>query len=144
MTIAVRIVVSEGAIPAADSASTLVVFGPDGQTSVANVYNNANKVFSLYKGLPIGAVTWGAGNIGANAISTLAKDSRRVITTGDADQRIDPSSYTIEEVARRLAEFIHNERYLPAFRDLPSKPPLGLAVSGYSSGSGLPEEWQID
>ncbi len=89
VTIAVRIVVSEGAILAADSASTLVVFGPDGQTSVANVYNNANKVFNLYKGLPTGAVTWGAGNIGAHAISTLAKDFRSVITAGDADQRVD-------------------------------------------------------
>lgn len=60
-----------------------------------------------------------------------------MITAGDADQRIDPASYTIEEVARRLAEFIHNEHYLPEFRDLPSKPPLGLAVSGYSSGSDV-------
>ncbi|OPZ49771.1 MAG: hypothetical protein BWY92_01278 [Firmicutes bacterium ADurb.BinA052] len=101
-------------------------------------------MFNLYKGLPIGAVTWGAGNIGAHAISTLAKDFRSVITAGDADQRVDPANYTIEEVARRFAEFIHNEHYQPEFRDLPSKPPLGLAVSGYSSGSDFPEEWQID
>lgn len=144
MTIAVRIIVSEGAILAADSASTLVVFGPDGQASVANVYNNANKIFNLYKGLPIGVATWGAGNIGAHAISTLAKDFRRLITAGDANQRIEPANYTIQEVARKLTDFIYNEHYLQEFKDLPSKPPLGLAVSGYSSGSGFPEEWQID
>lgn len=39
--------------------------------SVANVHYNANTVLNLYEGLPIGAVTWGAGNIGVN-------DSREV------------------------------------------------------------------
>jgi hypothetical protein len=101
-------------------------------------------VFSLYKGFPIGAVTRGAGNIGAHAISISSNDFRHVITAGDADQRIDPGSYAIQEVARRLAEFIHNEHYLPESRDLPSKPPLGLAASGYTSGSDFPEEWRVD
>ena len=55
MTIAVCLKVMDGIILAADSASTLG--GPDG---IANVYDNANKVVNLRKGLPIGINVLGA------------------------------------------------------------------------------------
>jgi hypothetical protein len=70
-----------------------------------NVYNHANKIFNLRKGLPIGAVTWGAGSIGSAAISTLAKDLRRRFSGDEAahpDWRIEPNNYTIQWVAERL------------------------------------------
>lgn len=45
---------------------------------MGNIYNNANKVLNLYKGLPIGAITW--RHIGPSSIAT-----RRRVTRGWAD-----------------------------------------------------------
>ena len=74
MSVAVVIDVHDGVILAADSASTLIV-GTAGQqpgvatvTQVAEVYNNANKIANLYRGLPIGCVTFGSGSIGSASI----------------------------------------------------------------------------
>src|SRR3954469_16263765 len=64
MTIAISLKVNDGLVLAADSASTLLVQGPGGAIGVANVYNNANKIFNLKKNIPVGAVTWGLGSIG--------------------------------------------------------------------------------
>jgi len=38
----------------------LQALSPAGHVTVHNIYNNANKVFNLYKGL----LTWGLGNVG--------------------------------------------------------------------------------
>jgi|GEM_PF-7135216 len=66
MTIAISIKVNDGVVLAADSATTLLALDPQhGAPVVVNVYNSADKVFNLRKGLPIGVITWGAGNIGA-------------------------------------------------------------------------------
>jgi hypothetical protein len=55
-----------------DSASTLIDQSNPAM-GVLNVYNNANKIFNLRKGLPIGGMTYGMGSIGVSSISTLAK-----------------------------------------------------------------------
>ena len=59
MTIALSIKVHDGLVLAADSASTILVAQPGGPPMVMNVYNNANKIATLCKGQPIGAVVWG-------------------------------------------------------------------------------------
>jgi hypothetical protein len=72
MTIVVSVKINDGIVLSSDSATTL----SDDKGQVLNVYNNANKIFNLYKGLPITAATWGSGSIGRASISTLAKDMR--------------------------------------------------------------------
>jgi hypothetical protein len=149
MTIALAIAVNDGIVLAADSASSMVVSDEEsGEIGVANVYNNANKVFNLYKGLPIGSFTYGAGSIGYAAISTLAKDFRAKLKAGQPlapDSWIfDRATYTLEEVAVHFRHFIYDETYLPAFADSSSKPALGLSVAGYSCHQGEPEMWQIE
>jgi hypothetical protein len=143
VTIAISLKVNDGIILASDSASTLI----DNNTGlVVNVYNSANKIFNLRKGLPIGAVTWGAGSIGSAAISTLAKDLRRRFSGEDPqhpDWILDPSSYTIQAVSERLKTFMYDELYVPAFENNPKKPALGFAVVGYSSGSMTGEGYEI-
>lgn len=57
MTIAICLKVHDGIVLASDSASTLLTIGSDQNTSITNIYNNTNKIFNLYKGLPIGAIT---------------------------------------------------------------------------------------
>jgi hypothetical protein len=131
---------------AADSASTLVGRDEQGRPYVVTVYNNANKIFNLRKGLPIGAVTWGAGSIGNASISTLIKDLRLRFAGLDASRpewEIDPSSYSVADVATRLRQFVFEELYEPAFKDWEEKPTLGFVIAGYSSGAALPEEYML-
>jgi len=147
VTIALSLKVNDGVVLATDSASTLVVQQPSGPPAVAQVYNNAIKVFNLRKGLPIGAVTWGAGSIGRASISTLLKDLRTRFSGQDqsrAEWAISPENYSVRGVAERVKEFIHGECYVPAFGAWPTKPVLGFLVAGYSSGVGMAEEWRLD
>jgi len=150
MTIAISLKVNDGVVLAADSASTFI--GRDesgGPSGVINVYNHANKVFNLCKGLPIGAITWGSGSIGPASISTLAKDVRRRFSGRDPehpDWHIDRENYTIEEIAIRVREFVYDELYVPAYADWPAdqrKPDLGFIVAGYSSTAAMADEFQI-
>jgi len=111
MTIAVVLKVHDGVVLAADSASSMT--GPDasGNPAVWNVYNNANKIINLYKGLPIGGITWGAGSIGFASITTLAKDLRaRLSDPNNKQWAISPGTYTIEEVAVAARRFLFRER----------------------------------
>jgi len=142
MTIAVSIKVHDGVVLAADSASTL--FGGHG---VTNVYNNANKVFNLYKTLPIGAITYGLGGIGNASISTLMKDLRKRLMGKDIrfdDWKIDKDNYSMEEIAQIVREFFYEELYIPEFQQSSLKPALGFIVSGYSSNGDLAEEFRVE
>lgn len=146
MTIAISLKVNDGLVLAADSASTLVGRAEASQTGVINVYNNANKVFNLYKGSPIGAITWGSGAIGAASISTLMKDFRLRLTRrgpGSQEWQIDPTRYVVEDIAVKLRRYMFEELYLPAFESWKDKPTLGFVVAGYSSGATMADEYQI-
>lgn len=70
MTIVVTVKINDGIVLASDRATTF----SDDKGVVFQVYNNANKVFNLVKGEPIGALTWGAGGLGSASISTISKD----------------------------------------------------------------------
>jgi hypothetical protein len=146
MTIAISLKVNDGVVLAADSASTLMIQGPTGQSGVGQVYNNANKIVNLCKGLPIGAITWGQGAIGQSSTSTLLKDLRKRLAgsaKGYEEWAIEPESYTIADVAARLRNFMFEENYNPAFRDWAQKPSLGFIVAGYSA-SGAPDEYKVE
>lgn len=138
MTIAISMKTNDGIVLASDSAATIM-----GQTGVINIYENANKIFNLYKGYPIGAITWGSGSIGQSSISTLAKDFRNLIKD-NTEYNVKTEDYTIEEIAQKFKKFIYDEHYQKAFQDWKSKPTLGFMIVGYSSRQPLAEEWKID
>ena len=121
---------------------------PTGQLMALNVYNNANKVFNLRKGLPIGAIGWGSGSIGRASVSTIIKDLRQRFTGNDADHgewKLNKETYTVEEVANRLKEFVFDELYETEFRNFQfQKPSLGFIVAGYSAKAPMADEFQID
>jgi len=149
LTIAIAIKINDGLVLAADSASTVLGQTPDGQLQVFNVYNNADKVFNLQKGVPIGAITWGAGSIGQASTSTIMKDLRKIFTEGDEEKhpgwKLDKQTYTVEAVANRLKQFVFDELYAPSFKDFPhKKPDLGFIVAGYSANASMADEFQID
>ena len=146
MTVAVAVKVFDGIVLAADSASTLSLPG-----GASHVYNSANKIFHLHRGLPIGAMTWGLGNVGAASISTLAKDLRRRLMGEDPSHRdwaLDTDTYTVEGVAERLIEHFYDELYAVEFAGQAPSPTmtLGLLVAGYSGDARQAEAWlvQID
>jgi hypothetical protein len=149
VTIAVSLKVNDGLVLAADSASTIASGG-----GVENVYNNANKVYNLMKGLPIGLVTWGLGGLAGLSISTLAKDLRLRFAGKDPahkDWHLDGESYTIKEVAERVKTFFYVEHYAPAAQDYEQQkgadddpyPSLGFIVAGYSAGEPHAEEYLL-
>ena len=152
MTIAISIKTNDGIVLASDSASTVIGLTQDQKLGVVNVYNNANKVFNLRKGLPIGAITWGAGSIGQASISTVMKDLRQAFSGKDEDRKdwaltTEPSpDYTVENVAKRLKEFVFDDLYSKAFPEgSPVRPDLGFIVAGYSArDASMAEEFQIE
>lgn len=150
MSIAVCLKVNDGVVLASDSASAIMLAPTAEQPArhVVNIYNNADKVFNLYKGLPIGVVTWGAGSIGNASIATLAKDLRRRLEGRDPDfeaWEIDTESYCLEDVTKRLCEFVV-ERYDATYGDsseIPEEASIGFIVAGYSAGADSAEEYRV-
>jgi hypothetical protein len=146
MSIAIVISVHDGLVIAADSASTLTINTPAG-IGVANVYNNANKIFNLIKGSSMGCVTYGSGSIGNASIATLIKDFRGILTDeAEAKKRFgfDRKKYTMEQVSKLLADFLGQECEKIQDKNLRQTISIGLMVGGYSSGETLGEVWSIE
>ena len=117
---------------------------PPGQPGViANVYDNANKIFNIVKGLPIGCITFGSGNIGNASIGTLIKDLRKKLTDTPEDMSFDPAKYTMEGVAQILAKFLDNEcaGLDPMAK---SNTTVGFLLGGYSKPGDLGESWSVE
>ena len=142
MTIAISLKINDGLVLAADSATTFVQNGPQGPVAV-NVYNNANKIFNLRKGMPIGAITWGAGSIGVASTSTLLKDLRKLLSDEGA-WKLNVADYSILEVAERLKEFIYERHYKQTFQAPAGQPEIGFIVAGYSANGQNAEEYKIE
>jgi hypothetical protein len=140
MTIVVTVTVTDGIVMAADSASSFF----DGAGHAIKIYNNANKIFNLVKGLPIGAMLYGAGSMGTSSIETLTKGLRRRMSDpNDADYGLDPLNYTIEEVAQKARRFLFEECYPAAFPNPDPDFYMGYRVGGYSVGEPLAEGWEF-
>jgi hypothetical protein len=127
---------------AADSASSLVGVDASGKPEVLNVWAHGNKVFNLFKGKPIAAMTCGMGHMGAASIGNLAKDFRRQITKGIGGPAIDPENYTIEEVVGRAKQF-YEERYATINPPPPNPHSFEFWVGGYDAGADNGEIWKI-
>lgn len=148
MTIAISINVNDGIVLAADSAGTLSTQTTNNAPpTIVQVYNNANKIVNLCKGLPIGAIFWGNGAIGKASISTLLKDLRDRFSgkvTAPADWTLDRRTYTVADVAAKVKTYLIDDQYTPTFASWPQKPMMGLIVAGYSASGGDAEEYKIE
>lgn len=119
---------------ASDSAGT--VYTQEGALS----FEKTNKMFNLRKGEPLGAISWGLGNLGWHSLATVTKDFRE-----ELPDLIDLEDYEVEEVANRYTEYL-KERYDAAYGGLDDgdKPPLGFVVCGYSTDEGFPEGYETN
>lgn len=142
MTVCVSVKVHDCLIFAADSASSLVGLKEDGTPQVLNVWSHGNKVFNLYKGKPIAAMTCGMGHMGPASISNLAKDLRRTLTDSDDLNHIDINNYTIAEVVDKAAQFF-GSRY--DLIDSPPANPHGFEfwIGGYGANCDNAEIWKL-
>lgn len=145
MTIAISIKVNDGIVLASDSAATMLARVPKEGIKIINIYMNADKIFNLRKGSPIGAITWGSGSIGNSSISTLTKDFRKLISGNDQDWKINPRNYQIEDVAKKYKKFIFEDKYVKAYKDWKQqdRPFIGFIICGYSTNGSFAEEWEI-
>jgi hypothetical protein len=145
MTVCVGVAVNDCLVFAADSASSIVQTQEvDGQqqSRILNVYQNGDKVYNLFKGLPIAAMTCGMGNIGSESIGTLAKRFRKMLVN-DPVYKIDPERYELEDVALKVRQFFFEERY-QALENPPQNSSFEFWVGGYSSGLDARHEvWKI-
>jgi hypothetical protein len=133
VTIIVSVKINDGVVMAADSAGTM---------SSGQIYAHANKITNLCEGLPVGAMSTGAGGIGNESVETLLKDLRRRFAGRDPahlDWRLDPERYTMEQLAGRLRTFLFEEK--AALCPEPSN--LQLRLCGYSAGRPLAEVWEV-
>ena len=133
MTILVSVKINDGVVMAADSAS-----------SFANgmVYQHADKIVNLRSGFPIGVMVTGAGGIGNESIDTLLKDLRRRFDGHDpayADWALDPSTYTLEQVAERVRTFLFEEKVARQRESVSTR----VRICGYSAGRPLAEVWEV-
>jgi hypothetical protein len=156
MSIAVLIGVDDGLVLASDSASALgISLAPGTVAGVAQIYENANKIFNLFKGEPIGCVTFGAGSIGNSSIGTLIKDLRAALQDrkkaqklqdGEAKELIlafDKRSYTMEGVSKIVAAFVDQEmKKQPAIPGVNTH--VGFLLGGYSTDMSLGESWAVN
>lgn len=150
MTVALAVKVWDGIVLATDSATTLG-YG----TTNPQVYNHANKTFQLHRKYPIGAMTWGLGQVSSASISSLAKDFRSALMGDGNDASRNHwelgDDYEILDVTKHLVEFMY-PLYQPFMTDVVEqlkaievskgdsgdpdsvKPlALGMLVAGYSS-----------
>lgn len=140
MTVCVAVKVHDCIVFATDSASTLSTTGADGVTQVLNVYNNADKLFNLHRGLPIIAMTCGMGHIGGRSISNLAKDLRHQLSKGG--HPLNENDYTIKDVVDRTHSFL-TTCYTGCNPTPRSGDYLEFWVGGYGSANTHGEIWKI-
>lgn len=141
MTVCVAIKVHDCIVFAADSATSLTGVDAQGNQSIVNIYDNANKVFNLHKRLPVAAMTAGIGNFGVCSISTISKDLRVLLNAEGGEYYIDACNYSLEEIAKKARKYIYEAR----FCNLEEKP-MGTFqywIGGYSSNKDLGEIWKI-
>ena len=143
MTICISVKVHDCLVFAADSATSISTVDNNGNQVILKVFNHGNKVFNLYKGLPVAAMTCGMGNIGEASIATLAKDFRLLVRDTGGKYYIDEKNYTIEDFAKQAYEFFFNDKYAALAVKPRGDHSFEFWIGGYSTGASASEVWKI-
>jgi hypothetical protein len=140
MTICVVAKVNECVVFVADSASSLTAIDSSGEATISRVYNHADKVFNLFRGLPICAMTCGLGNFGTESIATITKSIRKDLMSGATT--ISRENYTIKDVINYCYN-VFESKYDALESGLRNKTTFDFFVGGFSHNSGGNELWKF-
>lgn len=135
MTICAAVKVRDGLVLATDSMSTIQgQVEEGGPVTVLKNYGNARKMFQI-RDMPIGVMSYGAGNIGNRSIQGLM---------GDFENAPNRPKAGVMEVAKALFAYFKSA-YDDAFSqlELDEQPALGFYVAGYSENNPFPDEWEF-
>lgn len=160
MSICVSVKVSEGLVLAADSTAAIMGrVGPmPAEAGILKTYDHVRKL-SHIKDYPIGTLTWGAALIGARSVESLVREYEYGLPSlGEEEEKLKEHrmrneaeraeeaayKYSVKQIAGGLLDHVSGY-YEAEFADQPpeERPPLGILVSGYSSGRFFPEQWLI-
>lgn len=143
VTVGVYVKVFDGIVLATDSATSMAVPLTNGYV-VEQVYNNADKIFHLHRSLPVAAMTWGLGAVGAASISSLSKSFRLRLMGRDpgyAEGALDIDDFTVEDVAWRASRMFGQAARDAGYQSFPAE--LGYLVVGIPSVSDQAEAWLL-
>jgi len=134
MTIVASVKSRDGLILAADSMTTITVPGPTGP-QFFKAYENGRKLFHI-RDLPIGAVTYGLGNIGTRSMEGLVLEGCKQMSADIT---------AVDEVAEALYAYLRSE-YDSAFEGLAQeqKPACGFLVGGYSENEAFARLFEFE
>ena len=138
MTVCVAIKVHDCIVFAADSAVSITTTTTNGASVVTNVWNHGLKVFNLYRGLPIVAMTAGLANFGYMSITNLAKDLR-----GELTEEICTETYSLEEVADYACQYFQDEYKNVHPTPVPDHS-FEFWIGGYSHDNRQGEIWRFE
>ncbi len=161
MSICVSVKVGEGLVLAADSTVAIQgrIGGParEEQAGILKTYDYVKKL-SQIKDYPIGTLTWGTALIGARSVESLIKEYEYTLPSLEEEQEKikerrmrgeiedgEHYEYNVHKIAKKLLKHV-KKFYETEFASEPvdKRPPLGVLVSGYSSGEFFPEQWLIN
>ncbi len=159
MTVCVSVKVSEGLVLAADSTAAIQgnIQNPKGQSvpGILKTYDHVRKLAHI-KDYPIGTLTWGAALIGARSVESLIKEydhdlpslveeQEKIRAKRMRGEESGPYEYDVKHIAKGLIEHVKNF-YDATFADVPKEdlPPLGILISGYSSGKFFPNQFLVE
>jgi hypothetical protein len=138
MSIVIALKVGDGVVLGADSAYALVSMSGYAE----NVYFSGEKILNLVPGLPIGMLTHGLGGLENRSTMRLARDLARELGSPSSPARLNPATYTMEQVAARVRDFFR-PRYLRRFMATGDPEPMGFILAGYSAGASSAEVWIV-
>jgi len=161
MSVCISVKVSEGLVLAADSASAVQgeFTGPSGKgsTGILKTYEHVRKL-SHIKDYPIGTLSWGTALVGARSVESLVKEFEYSIPSLEEEQaKIDAQrkegrakrssrpKYDVKKIASDLLAHVkgfYDEQY--STKPENERSPLGILVSGFSSGKFFPVQWLME
>jgi hypothetical protein len=133
VTIVASVKVRDGVILGTDSMTQISQNTPTGP-QILKAYSNARKLFQINT-RPIGAATYGLGNLGQRSIEGVVLDFCRGPGANAA---------SVQAVTQELYDFVR-PLYDAEFQAVPDdqRPTLGFYVAGYTDGQPFPEEFEF-
>ncbi|MGA8089519.1 MAG: hypothetical protein WCA10_19775 [Terracidiphilus sp.] len=136
MSVVASVKVYDGVVLGAESMTQLYM-NVDGQQQWVKSYENAQKIFQLGD-LPVGVLTYGAGNIGKRSVESFVREFSR-------SQPAEATAPTdVDQISRNFHAFMR-QQHTGAFGEMApeQQPMMGFMVAGYSTNEHLASEWEF-